>query len=683
MLRGGYTAYMRLWNNSDELTLVGWFPAEKDALPFGAKTKWDAPVRHHFDTLNDRRGPELCDGPDPYRPDEGCNNTDIGEQGTGFSTDLLPRVYDGKGNLHGLTGRSSCRPDLAFTGGTVGVDPPLDLDDDGVPLCCPRADQWQGGESEGGRWLDKAGEKEVWQGGESEGGRFLDTAPYADLWSGGEAEGGRWLDVGGPPELWYGGEAEGGLWEEYSIVLPIPTPVTGLSGVEGPGSVTFTFTLPAGTVAADVWASTTGVPPWTLIAVGVASPATISGLPGGVSLAFVVAPQGNPGGEGVWAGPLYLTPGFPTDLWSGGESNGGLWVDTAPYADLWSGGEAEGGRWEDTGGPPQLWYGGEAEGGQFHDTAGEADRWQGGEAEGGGFADFAGEADHWQGGEAEGGGFADFAGAADSWSGGEAEGGHTLDTAGEADRWQGGEAEGGAVIDALPLPPYPSAVLATSGLVAYWKLDEPSGSVMLDSGPSSDNGGYVGGPILGQSPEGAGVGGTAVLFGGLAQYAEAPLIGPFAGLGSFTLMCWAKLTVAPRSGAYSGICGRAFSSNATPFYQWQLFAENSFSGFSLFLTVNGTLQIVESNSAATAGAWYHLAGTYDVGIGKAALYINGVQVVLSSLPGVLNEYGQPFNIGVVHQGSTLRNYFPGTIDEVSVFNRALTATEIANLYALR
>jgi len=95
-IRRGYTCYMRLWANSDELTLVRWFKADDGAPPFSLDGVH--PVRHRFDTLNDRRGPSLGGQPDPSRPDEGVFNKDVGEQGSGFSTKRLPRVPSSSSN---------------------------------------------------------------------------------------------------------------------------------------------------------------------------------------------------------------------------------------------------------------------------------------------------------------------------------------------------------------------------------------------------------------------------------------------------------------------------------------------------------------------------------------------------------------------------------------------------------
>jgi hypothetical protein len=73
----------------------------------------------------------------------------------------------------------------------------------------------------------------------------------------------------------------------------------------------------------------------------------------------------------------------------------------------------------------------------------------------------------------------------------------------------------------------------------------------------------------------------------------------------------------------------------------------------------------------TANTWTHLAGTYDGATMR--LYVNGVQVASRAQTGAIATSTNPLQIG----GDSIHGqYFAGRIDEVRVYNRALSAAEI-------
>lgn len=79
--------------------------------------------------------------------------------------------------------------------------------------------------------------------------------------------------------------------------------------------------------------------------------------------------------------------------------------------------------------------------------------------------------------------------------------------------------------------------------------------------------------------------------------------------------------------------------------------------------------------------WLHLVGTYSNGVG-AKLYINGsLEAVNSSASGLINTNGSdPVTIGGWINGGVLSRQWLGQIDEVRLYNRALGAADVAQLY---
>ena len=81
--------------------------------------------------------------------------------------------------------------------------------------------------------------------------------------------------------------------------------------------------------------------------------------------------------------------------------------------------------------------------------------------------------------------------------------------------------------------------------------------------------------------------------------------------------------------------------------------------------------IVSGGSLLPANTWTHLAMTYD-GVSQI-LYVNGVQVASRAQTGAIKISAGPLRIG---GDSIWGDYFQGLIDEVRVYNRALSASEV-------
>ena len=74
--------------------------------------------------------------------------------------------------------------------------------------------------------------------------------------------------------------------------------------------------------------------------------------------------------------------------------------------------------------------------------------------------------------------------------------------------------------------------------------------------------------------------------------------------------------------------------------------------------------------------WYHLVTVHDGT--NATLYLDGSSLGTQTVSSVPSTAGNAFNIGRFTSASY---YWNGWIDEVSVFNRALTSTEVTNIYS--
>jgi len=86
---------------------------------------------------------------------------------------------------------------------------------------------------------------------------------------------------------------------------------------------------------------------------------------------------------------------------------------------------------------------------------------------------------------------------------------------------------------------------------------------------------------------------------------------------------------------------------------------------------NGSSNDTRGAAKISTGVWTHLAGTYDGSTLK--LYINGNLVSSKSVSGAATTSSNPLRIG----GNTVwGEYFNGLIDEVRIYNKALSQSEI-------
>lgn len=79
------------------------------------------------------------------------------------------------------------------------------------------------------------------------------------------------------------------------------------------------------------------------------------------------------------------------------------------------------------------------------------------------------------------------------------------------------------------------------------------------------------------------------------------------------------------------------------------------------------------STVITDGQWHHVAGTWDGS--EIKLYIDGVEEGTAAFAGPISTSDVPVKIGFRGSGSPLR----AVVDEIAIFNRALTKDEINDI----
>jgi hypothetical protein len=197
------------------------------------------------------------------------------------------------------------------------------------------------------------------------------------------------------------------------------------------------------------------------------------------------------------------------------------------------------------------------------------------------------------------------------------------------------------------------------GLVGAWGFEEPSGTNATDS---SGTGGT--GTISGATRTTAGRFGGALSFDGVNDWVTIPDSNPLDLTTGMTIEAWMR----PTAVGTDWLTVLLKEQPGNLIYALYAGDGNGRPATHVFTTADrGT----NSTTATPLNAWTHLAATYDRT--NLRLYVDGVQVASRSLTGNLRTSTGVLRIG----GNNIwAEWFSGVIDEVRVYNRALTAIEI-------
>ena len=217
------------------------------------------------------------------------------------------------------------------------------------------------------------------------------------------------------------------------------------------------------------------------------------------------------------------------------------------------------------------------------------------------------------------------------------------------------------------VPTYTQRVLADNP-VSYWRLGETSGTTAADS-LNKNPGTYVNGPVLGTSSLLTNDANSAVTFDGVNDQVRVANSTSMNITGSLSLEAWINPSSLPAAGSFASIITKNNS------YSLQ------FNGPRLEFTIMQSTVRKRCQApvgAIVTGQKYHIVGTYDGA--NQNLYINGALAVTCPLTGAISSTTNTVYIASWN-GSV--EFFKGAIDEVAVYNTALTPAKVKEHYDAR
>jgi hypothetical protein len=208
-----------------------------------------------------------------------------------------------------------------------------------------------------------------------------------------------------------------------------------------------------------------------------------------------------------------------------------------------------------------------------------------------------------------------------------------------------------------------SPLYNTSGLVGYWPFDEGSGTIAYDKSGNGNNGTLTNGPTWKSGKVGG-----ALSFDGVNDAVNTS--GNFPSIaGNFTISIWTKWNQFQN---YGGIVFN-YAGNTAPYFNFFLSSYTSSIGF--YLSNGVTIQSVSQSYASVnivTNNWYLLNVVADGSFIR--FYFNGI--LKQSVPQTVSSVGSSFPFSISHSIDP----FNGSLDEVRIYNRALSASEIQALY---
>jgi len=203
----------------------------------------------------------------------------------------------------------------------------------------------------------------------------------------------------------------------------------------------------------------------------------------------------------------------------------------------------------------------------------------------------------------------------------------------------------------------------TNGLVGWWTFDEGSGNIAADSSGNGNNG-TLNGPVEWVAE---GKIGGAMAFTGPYNYVLVPNAPSLNPTNAITIAAW----INPSWTGNNRILQKSTENTDT---QYRLLKEG---GNNIRFHIPPAANFEVTGKIPPAGEWTHLAASYDGSMIR--VYFNGAVVGETAFSGKMDVSTGPLFIGNKWSKAPAGDEFNGMMDDVRIYNRALSASEIIAL----
>lgn len=216
-------------------------------------------------------------------------------------------------------------------------------------------------------------------------------------------------------------------------------------------------------------------------------------------------------------------------------------------------------------------------------------------------------------------------------------------------------------------------IVVSPGPVLQWNLNEGSGTTTADSSGNNNTGTLTTSSMWTTSY--AQSGGTSVSFVRASSQTINSASSAINTTQSFTLAAWVRLTSTTGT---EGIVGQAGTTATGAFIKYNS-GGNAWSFDMPQSDVSSPTMDEALGATAVLNTWVHLVGVYNATSDIMRLYVNGSLSASTTHSTTWSATGKII-AGRLHWNNTDQNYFDGQIDDIRVWNRALSDTDVSDLY---
>ena len=213
----------------------------------------------------------------------------------------------------------------------------------------------------------------------------------------------------------------------------------------------------------------------------------------------------------------------------------------------------------------------------------------------------------------------------------------------------------------------------TSGLVGWWPFNGNATDESINT-----NNGTVNGATL--TTDRFGNPNSAYGFNGISNYIEVASNTQLSFTSAYSISAWVNLTSFSPGGfpLQSAIVSKISDGDWNGGYELKAGISNPlpYTGFATTGNIGGS-NVSLSKIGYNVNQWYHTLVTYN-GL-KLKLFIDAVCVDSISISGVLQTSTIPLRFGRRGGGSSYNSWLEGKIDDIGIWNRALTSCEVKQL----